>query len=180
MRWWTDSQNFATSFLQARRERRICRCQAISDSPEEPDRILRHRCIHLKTRTDSAASCASEANFNVRVCLITFIMADSATPVVACSPTSFFHKTNSTSGAANKFAELRSTIAGSPSLCNAAVAHLLCCKIHGTETKPTLHVSSFAASAFGAEFVFSKGLPHSCGVRDKTERVKKHVGHFSR
>ena len=68
-------------------------------------------------------TCASRANLSVRVCLFTSLMADSATPFVACSQNGLSRKTNSTNEDANKVAFLRATIDGSPSLCNIALRY---------------------------------------------------------
>ena len=92
--------------------------QAISPNPEETDRICCHRRYPLQNGMglNDLSSCASRANFRVRVCRFTSRMADSATPLEACSPTGLSRKTNSTKGVASKVAVLRATIDGSPSL----------------------------------------------------------------
>ena len=55
-------------------------------------------------------TCASRANFRFRVCRFTSRKADSATPLVACSPIGLLRKTNSTSGEATKTIKLQITI----------------------------------------------------------------------
>ena len=91
----------------------------ISPNPEETDRICCHPQYPLQDGMglNDLSSCASRANFRVRVCRFTSRMADSATPLEACSPTGLSRKTNSTNGVASKVAVLRATIDGSPSLC---------------------------------------------------------------
>ena len=60
-------------------------------------------------------TCASRANFRVRVCRYTSRMADSATPFVACSHPKIGHAKNVT--------VFRATIDGSSSLCNIALRY---------------------------------------------------------
>ena len=60
--------------------------QATSPNPDETDRICCHRQYPLQDGMglSDLSTCASRANFRVRVCRFTARMADSATPSAAC------------------------------------------------------------------------------------------------
>ena len=120
----THSPNFATTFFQARPERCI---QAVKPPLPILKKLIASAAIvgiHLKTECDATIfpTCASRANFRVRVCRFTSRMADSATPFVACSPTVLSRKTDPPNDGI-KVAVLRATIDGSPSLCNIALRY---------------------------------------------------------
>ena len=108
------------SFFHSRPERRI---SAVKPSLPILQKLIASDAIigiHVNMESDSTIfpECASRANFNVRVCLFTSHMADSATPLVPCSPSGLSRKTRSTNEAANKVADLRATTDGPPSLCS--------------------------------------------------------------
>ena len=97
--WLQSACNYSCQVLQARPEHRL---SAVTPSLPILKKLFASDAIvgiHLKTECHSRIS---RATFHVCVCLFTSLMADSATPVVACFLTGLTRNTNSTNGLPTK------------------------------------------------------------------------------